>query len=142
MITRVLRSVLKNGSVSAVRWGWYHLGERYFDRQLGIRTARRPEFAGLAYDAPESIRYEPLPYSLVRTALAKITDDAPLENDVFLDYGAGLGRIVIMAATHPFKRVIGVELLEALSEQAAANVKAATPHLLAPAEVVTFDARR
>lgn len=142
MITRVLRSVLKNGPVSAARWGWYHLGERYFDRQLGIHTARRPEFAGLAYDAPESIRYEPLPYSLVRTALAKIVDDAPLENDVFLDYGAGLGRIVIMAATHPFKRVIGVELLEALSEQAAANVKAATPHLLAPAEVVTFDARQ
>ena len=142
MITRVLRSVLKNGPVSAARWGWYHLGERYFDRQLGIRTGRRPEFAGLAYDAPESIRYEPLPYSLARTAMATIVDDAPLEREVFLDYGAGLGRMVIMAATHPFKRVIGVELLPVLSEQAAANVKAAKPHLLAPAEVFTQDARQ
>lgn len=142
MIVRALRSVLRQGPVSAGRWGLHHLEERYFDWRLGIRTARRPEFSAITYDAPESIRYEPLPYSLVRTALAKVVPEAPLGNEVFLDYGAGLGRVVIMAATNPFKRVLGVELLPTLSEQAALNVKAAAPWLRAPAEVMTADARQ
>lgn len=33
----------------------------------------------------------------------------PRADDVFLDYGSGAGRVVIMAATYPFRRVIGVE---------------------------------
>ena len=48
------------------------------------------------------------------------------ENDVFLDIGAGTGRAVIIAATYPFRQVIGVELSADLSVIAKKNlVKAA-----------------
>ena len=63
MITRVLRSVLKNGPVSAARWGWYHLGERYFNIAVdwmveyavkaakeGYRTRDRYHWAALLAD--------------------------------------------------------------------------------------------
>ena len=31
------------------------------------------------------------------------------ENDVFVDVGSGMGRVLLMAARRPFKRVIGIE---------------------------------
>jgi cyclopropane fatty-acyl-phospholipid synthase-like methyltransferase len=37
------------------------------------------------------------------------------EQDVFLDYGSGLGRVLLMAAQYPFRRVLGVELSAAVS---------------------------
>ncbi len=43
----------------------------------------------------------------------------PSENDVFLDYGSGRGRVVFMAATLPFRRVIGVEYNHELHSAAA-----------------------
>jgi predicted RNA methylase len=134
--------VLQHGPVTSARWGWYHFTERYFDQHLGIHTARRPEFDQLDEYGAESVRYEPLPYSLVRTALAAAVQPATVGRDVFLDYGAGLGRVVIMAATHPFKRVLGVELLERLTRLAAENLRAARGSLKAPAEVLTRDARQ
>lgn len=136
-IRRAVRGVLEHGPIVSARWGWFRLGERYFDQHLGIETARPPELDAYGADA---VRYEPLPYCLVRAALAAAIDPASVRRDVFLD--AGLGRVVIMAATHPFTRVVGVELLERLSRLARRNLRAARPHLAAPAEVVTLDARQ
>jgi SAM-dependent methyltransferase len=44
------------------------------------------------------------------------------ERDVFLDYGSGLGRVLLMAAQYPFRRVLGVELSARLNEGARQNV--------------------
>lgn len=40
----------------------------------------------------------------------------------FIDIGSGKGRTLLMAADYPFRRVIGVELLPALHDIAAANI--------------------
>jgi SAM-dependent methyltransferase len=40
------------------------------------------------------------------------------EEDVFLDVGTGMGRVVFMAARRPFKRVIGVERSDRLNQVA------------------------
>jgi predicted RNA methylase len=40
------------------------------------------------------------------------------DDEVFLDYGAGLGRVLILAAMLPFKRVIAVELSPILAAKA------------------------
>ncbi len=61
--------------------------------------------------------------------------------DVFIDYGCGKGRAVVVAATHPFRRVIGVEFAPALAELAEANVTAAEQHLkCSNVEIVTENA--
>lgn len=64
----------------------------------------------------------------------------PTGDDVFLDYGSGLGRVLLMAARHRMKRVVGVELLASLAEAARRNVAAARRRLRAPVEIVTTDA--
>lgn len=43
-------------------------------------------------------------------------------NDVFIDFGSGLGRVVYQAAHYPFKRVLGVELSRELNDRAIANI--------------------
>jgi SAM-dependent methyltransferase len=49
--------------------------------------------------------------------------------DVFLDLGSGMGRVVVLAATYSFRKVIGVELIEELNDIARENVRKAMPGL-------------
>jgi predicted RNA methylase len=49
--------------------------------------------------------------------------------DVFLDLGSGLGRVVLMAALRPFRRVIGVEISPQQVERARRNLEVARPKL-------------
>ena len=61
--------------------------------------------------------------------------------DVFIDYGCGKGRAVVVAATHPFRRVIGVEFAPTLADVARENVAAAKSHLRCDdVEIVTENA--
>jgi SAM-dependent methyltransferase len=62
-------------------------------------------------------------------------------DEVFLDYGAGLGRVLILAAMLPFKRVIGVELSPILAAKARDNLSNANARLLCKnVEVIVADA--
>ena len=88
--------------------------------------------------------------SILHRLLAIWRDDllpqAPVEDTVFLDVGAGKGRAVLLAAEHPFRRVEGVELNGALAEVATENIKRrlAQPDgtALAPMELHIADATR
>lgn len=48
--------------------------------------------------------------------------DIPVETATFIDLGSGKGRAVLMAADHPFRRVMGVEFASELHDVAVANV--------------------
>lgn len=48
--------------------------------------------------------------------------DVHAGRDVFVDFGAGKGRALLMAAQYPFKRVVGIEISEALCREARRNV--------------------
>jgi tRNA1(Val) A37 N6-methylase TrmN6 len=63
--------------------------------------------------------------------------------DVFVDIGSGKGRILLEAATrYRFRRIIGVELLPALTATAARNHRTTRRRLRTPeVELVTGDAR-
>jgi len=45
------------------------------------------------------------------------------EDEVFVDIGSGMGRVLFMAARRPFKRVIGVERSDRLNEVARRNIE-------------------
>lgn len=47
------------------------------------------------------------------------------DEDVFVDYGCGLGRVLVLAAQYRFKKVIGVELSDTFSNRARRNIVAA-----------------
>jgi len=50
-------------------------------------------------------------------------------DEVLVDFGSGLGRVVLMAARRPFRRVIGVEISPRQVERARRNLEMARPRL-------------
>jgi SAM-dependent methyltransferase len=66
--------------------------------------------------------YLPTRPATIRRVLreAKISDYDQTE---FVDFGSGKGRVVLLAAEYPFKKVTGVELSRSLHETAQANLQ-------------------
>jgi len=124
------------GPLDAARWALVRaeavLWERYFDVDTQ-QAFDRGAYAGKA----ESIPYEPLPWYLLRRSIDAV---ALTEEDVFLDYGSGMGRVLLLAASHPTRRVLGLELLAPLAEVARENLEAARARLKSPVEVIVADA--
>lgn len=85
--------------------------------------------------------YEPTPVAEANALL----DASPLEpgRSSFVDLGAGMGRVVLLAARRPFRAVIGVEISPALVEVARENVATANDPLRTAHDVrvVRGDAR-
>ena len=140
ILKRAVSSVMRNGPRWAVRWAWFHLSERLWERRLHVSTARVQRFHSEAYSQlPESVPYEPSPYFLINRVLRAV-GKMP-KDDVLLDYGSGMGRVVLRAAMRPFKRVIGVELMPELTEIAKQNLTGARS-IVSPVELVTADATK
>ena len=78
---------------------------------LTIRSARR------AYGHD----YRPTPCSLFEWSLAGI--DYDLSRLTFVDYGAGKGRVLLLASGHPFAAVGGIEFAEELHDNAVMNIQ-------------------
>jgi len=65
--------------------------------------------------------YVPSPGLLVDTLLGSLDED--LSRFCFVDFGSGKGRVLLVAAHHPFREVVGVEFSPELHEIAASNIR-------------------
>src|SRR5688572_3158660 len=81
----------------------------------------------LGFTNPDCHEYGATNWISLRRVLKKLCVQP--SQDVFLDFGSGLGRAVIVASTLPFKRVIGVEYSAHLHELGTRNVNIARPKL-------------
>lgn len=96
------------------------LTDLLFDRRLGVRTSGEIQLDRLAIAGEGRQRYKGAPWFMLRRILPR---DFVTSDDVFLDIGSGMGRVLLMAAAYPFKRVIGVELSDQLNDIARENIK-------------------
>ncbi len=107
-----------------------------FEGRSSVDTSSRVHLDELGLDAPGRRGYAPSGWRALSRGLRGI----PIgPKDVFVDYGAGLGRVVVQAARRPFGRVIGLELSEDLASRARRYV-AGRRRLRCPVEIVTGDA--
>jgi SAM-dependent methyltransferase len=95
---------------------------RGFDEEFGYRT---DEVVGLddlhVMGAREGARhYQPMPVAELNALLKAV--DVAFETATFVDLGSGMGRVVLIAADLPFRRVIGVEFARELHETACVNL--------------------
>lgn len=104
---------------------WLHA--RVFDpprEQLFFTPTGAPvALSTLKIDSPNRAGghdYRPIPCQLFEWALAGI--DYDLAKLTFIDYGAGKGRAMLLAAEHPFAAVAGVEFAEELHDDAQMNI--------------------
>jgi len=108
------------------------------ERNLGIETANWLEWVDVESNS-QCMNYEPLPYWHIKRILSALHLTPGV--DVFLDYGSGKGRAVVVAALVPLKRVVGVELLNDLSLVAIDNINSAASRLkCSDVEIETVDA--
>jgi hypothetical protein len=115
------------------------LSERYHEIRIGIRTAGPVKTAAVGQRPGLCKPYAPIPYRSF-LAVMRMVQTRPQE-DVFLDYGAGRGRAMVLAARLPFRRVLGVEIEPDLAGTARENIRRVSHRLCCrDVEVVTADA--
>jgi hypothetical protein len=108
------------------------------DRRYGVSTSDFVYLDDLSLPIENRVWHDPSDWFALRRALRRLHIG---RDDVFVDYGSGLGRAVLIAATLPFRRVMGVELAREMTEIARANVQRNQRRLRASAvEFVVSDA--
>lgn len=103
---------------------WYppkrKIAKLIFERGDYIDTHAIIETDELGVSGPGRFRYSESRWTMLPRVLRK-RDVHP--EDVFVDFGSGMGRVVCQAARYPFARVIGVELSDRLNEVARENIR-------------------
>lgn len=124
-----------DGKVSWVldQWKWRYFAFRHrkearlniaFDREHAVETAGEIPLETAGVPLRDVARgngiYRPLTEKLFRAAIASIGIDAA--KFTFVDIGSGKGKVLFMAAEHPFKRIVGIEYAGGLHQVAVRNV--------------------
>jgi tRNA G46 methylase TrmB len=85
-----------------------------FDEQAGVYTTGRVTLEELGLSPDCSVRYKATPINFFHAAVAKLSLDYP--RTVFIDFGSGKGRVLLLASHYPLRSIIGVEISEALCQ--------------------------
>jgi 16S rRNA G966 N2-methylase RsmD len=121
----LIDSLLKKGIVKTAKSTGIYAYELIYnsirERQFKIETKGVIERSTLGYDNPVYNYYVPTPYSTLFKIFRQIKETIP--EGTFIDYGSGMGRVLIVASTYSFRKVIGIELSHDLNNIAKDNVK-------------------
>lgn len=91
----------------------------------------------LGLEPSSRLRYSATPRNVIQLVLEGVEINP---DDVFLHLGSGKGRMLLVAASHPFRRVIGIEIAEPLSQVARRNLEHNADRLACRnVEVITAD---
>src|SRR5436853_2105171 len=113
---------------------------RWFEWRLGIRSEAVIDLKEFGIRNELFRPYVATDYCSFQTILDAL--EVRSNEDVFLDFGSGMGRAVIMAAKYPFRKIYGVEIAPQLNKIASQNVRSALPRLKCrDIELITANAR-
>jgi SAM-dependent methyltransferase len=102
--------------------GWKLRKKDDFDQKYGVDTF--DIVRTMVTKSPNLVhgnRYQPSPETPVRWSIENC--GMPCEETTFVDVGCGKGRVLVVAATYPFKRIVGVEYSEELAEICCRNLQ-------------------
>ncbi|MFT5467762.1 MAG: precorrin-6B methylase 2 [Verrucomicrobiales bacterium] len=98
--------------------------DRRGDRSFGVKTNRSYTLKEHGVDDENYVDYSPITYAALRATIRALPRELNNE-DVFIDFGAGKGRVLLEAASRPLKRVIGIEFMPELADEAEKNIEIA-----------------
>ncbi len=99
-----------------------------FDAEAGVVTGGIQYLHDLTIDSDNArfgnnhIAIDPAEFE---QAMASV--DIDLQSAIFVDFGSGMGRALIMAAGYPFRQIIGVEFARELHEVCVVNLQRVFP---------------
>ena len=106
-----------------LRFSILHAREKQFDSKFRVDTAGSIALEDLAIDSDNKSRgvyYEPTPPHVFHHILSKL--DIDHREFEFVDFGCGKGRVVLLAARYPFRKITGIEFAPELAEVARRNL--------------------
>jgi SAM-dependent methyltransferase len=123
-LRQIIATVIENGPFRLLRklvalW----LDER-FDRKYKVNTAGSARLESLRIDSNNrdaGVVYDPMPEKTFN-GLLKSLPPVDLREYVFLDFGSGKGRTLLIASSYNFRRIVGVEFAEELHHIALSNI--------------------
>ncbi|PCH94882.1 MAG: hypothetical protein COB85_05140 [Bacteroidetes bacterium] len=116
----VIKSIGKRGLLPTLTMVWH---EYSFDSKYGIRTkGRQAQNKGKleSTNSKGGKEYQGYSYFLFRKFMNRLAID--FSQSVFVDFGSGKGRVLIMASEYNFKRIIGLEYAEDLFLESQINI--------------------
>jgi predicted RNA methylase len=117
-VRRALRSVKSRQAARRLREA-----DRAFDAERRIDTAAWVRTPDLVTDSPNrqfAVRYQPSSAEEFGRLMGML--DVDHRDFVFVDYGSGKGKVLMLAAAYPFKQIVGVEFSPPLVEVARENI--------------------
>lgn len=120
---KIFRRFQRTGLAATLRYALVRIEEVTFDLRYNVKTSRGS--LPKANEDQNGFGYWPALGAETRQML-NFLKIKPAE-DVFLDFGSGLGRVLILASRYPFKRIIGVECGPELHSLAQKNVHKIIP---------------
>lgn len=132
----VVKRVRTEGVLLSARYGAYRLQNAIQLRRFSISPALHEARVILSpkqleMEDPDCGHHVPTAsrqFAAFRTTMRRFVK--PTREDVFLDYGSGLGAAMLMAGTLPFRKIIGVERSGALNTKAADIIERYQPRLI------------
>lgn len=103
---------------------WYL--DRKIDRSCGTDTSDRIELTNLdiiGNNRNSGVYYEPTPTALFTFILNELQSAISYHDFVFLDFGSGKGRTLLLASDYSFKAIIGIEFSRELHTTAESNLQ-------------------
>jgi SAM-dependent methyltransferase len=113
-------NALNRGPTCAMRVLVDRVWDRVQERRLGIRSAGLVPIETLIESWRDCHDYAPtsiLAFAKIMRAIEVVED-----RDVFVDFGCGMGRVLVLASAFAFRKIIGVEISPTLSDVALRNV--------------------
>lgn len=97
--------------------------DRAIERLFFVRTSKHIPLSIVR--VPHQLRrsghdYRPTPRLVFKWAMEALPE--PIERYEFVDYGAGRGRVLLMASHHPFEKITGAEIAEELYNDCILNI--------------------
>lgn len=139
MLARLKSAIIRHGvlgSLALIPRNVYKLGRSLspnargpggpdeFDRAWGTDTGRPVDVGSYRdvspYQAKGAHRYQTLSRAAIAETFASV--DIDFHGFIFVDYGCGKGRVLLVAAEFPFTTIIGVELSPSLAKMARRNI--------------------
>lgn len=110
---------------------------RIYDKLLGIETGGKFDSARLDESRFRDMRdYMPTPYGRIEKMIRYLK---PADEDIFVDFGCGKGRVVFLVALKKLKKTIGIEINSHLIGAARRNL-AGCRWRRSPVELINTDA--
>lgn len=118
---RLARLVRSHGLMGGIGLQINYAVDYLGDRRFGVKTSEFVQLKERGIADENCIDHSPIHYLALRTALKRSPRMLGVE-DVFVDFGCGLGRVLLEIGRSPVRRVIGIEFLADLASRAEHNI--------------------